>query len=124
MSAEVLPDELTKLIAEFDLTFLVSVGEDSLPHVVAVTPVPHADRLHIADLGRHTRYNIAAHPAVTLIYAPQRPTDYSLIVDGRGELDADRVAIAPTRAILHRAAAPDHIAAEGECANDCRPIAL
>ena len=127
MNAEVPPAELGKAVEEFDLTYLVTVGENSLPHVVAVEPVFHTQppqTLRIAAPGRHTRRNLAVHPVVTLIFAARRPGDYSLIVDGRGELVDDQLAITPTRAILHRPAAPGHTPAAGECANDCREIGL
>ncbi|AHH20475.1 putative FMN-binding protein [Nocardia nova SH22a] len=124
MGAEVRLDELAKAIEDYDLAYLVTVGENSAPHVVAVTPLPDAGALHIAAPGRHTHRNIAAHPTATLVWAPRDPSDYSLIVDGACTVDGDLLTVHPTRAILHRAAAPEHVPDEGACASDCRHIPL
>jgi hypothetical protein len=110
--------------------FLVTVGDDGRPHVVSV----HVDtdgELLVVAAGRRTSANVAARPAVTLLWpAPtsvgvmfdatdtgcdRTPDsadfvaldDYGLIVDGAGELvdsDPPAVAIRPTAAILHRLA--------------------
>jgi Pyridoxamine 5'-phosphate oxidase len=110
--------------------FLVTVGDDGRPHVVSV----HVDtdgELLVVAAGRRTSANVAARPAVTLLWpAPtsvgvmvdatdtgcDRTPDsadfvaldeYGLIVDGAGELvdsDPPAVAIRPTAAILHRLA--------------------
>ncbi|WP_328412161.1 pyridoxamine 5'-phosphate oxidase family protein [Nocardia sp. NBC_00403] len=124
MSAEVTLDELVKAIEQYDIAYLVSVGEDSQPHVVAVDPVPREGRLRIVEPGPHTRRNIATHPSITLLWAPRQPTGYSLIVDGLGALHDDRLDITPTRAILHRAATPSHAHTDGGCCGDCRHISL
>ncbi|MGA4788016.1 pyridoxamine 5'-phosphate oxidase family protein [Nocardia sp. AB354] len=87
-------------------------------------PVLHPGRLHVPAPGSHTRDNVAARPAVSLVWAPREPTGYSLIVDGLGTLEDDRLVIAPTRAILHRVAAPGQASAEGDCGNDCRIVPL
>ncbi|MEU6560522.1 pyridoxamine 5'-phosphate oxidase family protein [Nocardia nova] len=124
MGAEVRLDELAKAIEDYDLAYLVTVGENSAPHVVAVAPIPEAGALHIGAPGRHTRRNIAAHPTATLVWAPRDPSDYSLIVDGTGTVDGDLLTVHPTRAILHRAAPPQHVPGEDACADDCRRIPL
>ncbi|MEV5648728.1 pyridoxamine 5'-phosphate oxidase family protein [Nocardia sp. NPDC052254] len=124
MGAEVRLDELAKTIEGYALAYLVTVGEDSSPHVVAVTPIPDAGALHIAAPGRRTRRNIAAHPTATLVWAPRDPSDYSLIVDGIGTVDGDLLTVRPSRAILHRAVPPEQAADEDACGSDCRHIQL
>ncbi|MFG3523178.1 pyridoxamine 5'-phosphate oxidase family protein [Nocardia nova] len=124
MNPEVKTDELARVIADYDLAHLVTIGDNSLPRVVPAHPVPQSGRLHVAAPGSHTRDNVAARPAVSLVWAPREPTGYSLIVDGLGTMEDDQLVIAPTRAILHRVAPPGQVSAEGECGNDCRVIPL
>lgn len=124
MNPEVKADELARVIADYDLAHLISIGDNSLPRVVPVHPVPHSGRLHVTAPGSHTRDNVAARPAVSLVWAPRDPTGYSLIVDGLGTLDNDRLVIALTRAILHRVAEPGQVSTAGGCGNDCRTIPL
>ncbi|WP_094028498.1 hypothetical protein, partial [Nocardia cerradoensis] len=113
MDPEVKPDELARVIADYDLAHLISIGDNSLPRVVPAHPVPHSGLLHVTAPGSHTRDNVAARPAVSLVWAPREPAGYSLIVDGLGTLDSDRLVIAPTRAILHRVAAPGQESGDG-----------
>jgi hypothetical protein len=56
---------------------------------------------------------VAQHPDVTLVWPPSKPGGYTLIVDGRGELEGDALTIVPDRAVLHRPAGNSH---------DCVPI--
>jgi len=53
------------------------------------------------------------------------PSDYSLIVDGVGSLRGDELAVAPTRAVLHRPAPSQTTPTGGGCESDCveRPVA-
>ncbi|WP_433681061.1 pyridoxamine 5'-phosphate oxidase family protein [Nocardia sp. CA-119907] len=122
MSAEVRLDELVKVIEQYGLAYLISIGDDARPHVVAVDPVAREDQLRIVEPGRGSRRNISARPALTLLWPPSQPTGYSLIVDGIGALHDDRIDITPTRAILHRAAAPDSAQTDDGCGSDCRHI--
>ena len=107
--------------------YLLTVSDDGRPHAVHVALAWDGDRL-AADVGRRTAANAAARPgAVSLVFPVRTPDDHSLIVDGTASL-ADavtgepgrRVVIAPTRAVLHRAAAaPDPSSA---CGSDCVPL--
>ena len=88
--------------------FLLTVSDGSSPHAVSAEVRWEGDQLVVAA-GRTTARNVAAAPAVTLLW-PACGEDYSLIVDGSGAVDGDVVRITPARAILHRsvrAAAPD-----------------
>jgi hypothetical protein len=53
-------------------------------------------------------------------WPPSQPGGYTLIVDGRGQpTDADAaLTIAPSRAVLHRKAAPDSPATANGCLHD------
>jgi hypothetical protein len=88
--------------------FLLTVSEGTSPHAVSAAVTWDGDQL-VVGAGKTTCRNVAAAPAVTLLW-PASGQDYSLIVDGTGEVAGDTVRITPTRAILHRsvlAADPD-----------------
>lgn len=97
---------LSDRIAEFGpAAFLVTVGDDG-PHVVSVAVSP-ADGVLLAAAGRSTRANVAARPAVTLLWPAGPGAAYSLLVDGTATVvagDEPTVAIAPTSGVLHRVA--------------------
>ena len=72
------------------------------------------------EAGRTTLANATRSPAVSLLWPPNEPGGYSLIVDGEATCDGDTVAIAPTRAVLHRPGpSPDP---QSSCTADCIPI--
>lgn len=88
--------------------FLLTVSEGTSPHAVSTEVRWEGEQL-VVSAGRTTARNVAAAPAVTLLW-PASGQDYSLIVDGSGTVDGDVVRITPSRAILHRsvlAEAPD-----------------
>jgi hypothetical protein len=125
MSIPVALEGLRAALAErASIAFLLTVTDDGRPHAVHVAVQWDGDAL-AAEVGKRTAANAAARPAaVSLVYPPAAPDDYSLIVDGTAAMapsDAKpRVLITPTRAVLHRpAAAPDTAA---ECAADCVPL--
>jgi hypothetical protein len=89
--------------------FLVTVSPQGTPHVVSAVLRLQGDELAV-EVGRTSRANAAAHPAVTLLWSPGAGGEYSLIVDGTAEVgggDGDGggiVTIQPTAAVLHRIA--------------------
>jgi hypothetical protein len=102
--------------------YLLTVGDDARPHAVAVAASWDGDRLAM-EVGRRSAHNAGARPDVSLLWPPNEPGGYSLIVDGTAAATRDDgcIAVAPTRAVLHRpAAAPD--AAKPGCTADCVPI--
>jgi hypothetical protein len=113
MSVEVgLGDLRAELARHGPVAFLVTVGEDGGPHVVSVLVDEEAGAL-TAPAGRTTAKNVAARPAVSLLW-PGPPGDgYCLIVDGPARLvraDGDgeaSVIVEPVRAVRHRLAAAD-----------------
>lgn len=128
MSVPVALAELRAALAERPSSaYLLTVSDDGRPHAVHVGLAWDGDRL-AAEVGRRTAANAAARPdAVSLVFPLRTPDDYSLIVDGTAspaEASAGdaprRVLIAPTKAVLHRAAAaPDPSSA---CGSDCVPL--
>jgi hypothetical protein len=133
MSIPVELAELADAMAVYRFGYLLSIADDGRAHVVAVTPTIAEGSLVVADLGRRTSSNVAARPAVTVLWPPAEPAGYSLIVDGQAAIDGDgMVTIVPERAVLHRPAQPAADApvpavagdpAPG-CVSDCVEISL
>ncbi len=94
---------LEHLIAVIDGdALLISVSDDSRPHVVSVLPTWSADTI-VVGAGRRTTRNIADRSAVTLIWTTRHDEHFRLIVDGTAEMGApDQIVITPTAAVLHR----------------------
>lgn len=101
--------------------YLLTVSDDARPHAVAVAATWDGDAL-VMDVGQRTAGNVLARANVSLLWPPNEPAGYSLIVDGAAAARGDaRVAVTPTRAVLHRpAATPD--AAKPGCSADCVTI--
>ena len=83
---------------------LVTVTEDSTPHVVSVI-VAYSDGRLVMGGGRRTRANIEVHPRVTLLWPVLHDDAYRLIVDGVATTTLDEhIDIVPTDAVFHRVA--------------------
>lgn len=122
MSVKVDLAQLSDVLADFTLAYLVTVGDDFRAHTVAVDPVLTDGVFDVGPAGRHTSRNLAEHADVTLIWPPSQPGGYTLIVDGRGELVGEQTHVAPSRAVLHRKATPESPAAATGCLHDCVPL--
>jgi hypothetical protein len=121
MSIKVDLDQLAGALADFTCAYLITVGDDYRAHTVAVQPVLVDGVLDVGAIGKSTRSNAAAHPDVTVVWPPREPDGYTLIVDGTGRLAEDALTVAPTRAVLHRPAAPGAATKPG-CLHDCVPL--
>jgi hypothetical protein len=122
MSIPVAIEDLTAATGERGWAYLLTVGDDVRPHVVAVDPVWDGDVL-VVDVGRGTARNAAARPAISLCYPPVVDGGYSLIVDGEATVVGDSVVrFAPTGAVLHRPAPQGFSGAATGCGNDCEPV--
>ncbi len=103
--------------------YLLTVSDDGRPHAVHVPVGWEGERL-VAEVGKRSATNAAARPAVALLWAVRSPDDYSLIVDGMAAApsrdDQRRLAITPTKAVLHRPAAAPRPASA--CDADCVPL--
>ena len=121
MSIPVALEQLRNETLRFSFApYLITVGDDGRPHAVAVTATWERDRLAM-EVGRRSAHNAGARPAVSLLWSPNEPGGHSLIVDGTATGDGGRIAVVPTRAVLHRpAAAPD--ATKPGCTAECVPI--
>jgi hypothetical protein len=109
MSIPVAIAELQDATRERRWAYLVTVGDDLRPHIVAVEPTWHDGRL-VVDAGRRTAHNAGRRAAVTLCYPPCDASDHSLVVDGTARIEpaenANRLRFTPESAVLHRPAGP------------------
>ena len=123
MSVKVDIDRLADELANYTFAYLVTVGDDFRAHTVAVEPVLAGGVIDVGPVGGSTRRNVESHCIVTLVWPPSLPGGYTLIVDGEGrpaEADAP-LQVVPSRAVLHRKAAPG-IATKPGCKDDCLPL--
>lgn len=132
--------DLKRLAAALDdyrYAYLITVDDDYRVHTVTVEPVlrdlpggPEDARaiIDIGPIGGRTRDNLGRRSSVTLLWPPREPGGYSLIVDGRAQAcdskaDVQQLpagyGVVPTRALLHRDAAPNSPAAAKGCLHDC-----
>ena len=123
MSVKVDLDQLADALADFTFAYLVTVDDGYHAHTVAVEPVLVDGVIDVGTIGNSTRKNLAKHDGVTLVWPPREPGGYTLIVDGRGQpADPDTaLKVVPSRAVLHRKAAPGTVTKPG-CKDDCMPL--
>jgi hypothetical protein len=116
-------DALREGLADFGPeAYVLTVGEDGRPHAV-MARVDWEDEVLVAGVGKTTARNAGDRPHVSLLWPRHQPGGYSLIVDGAAEVGDGRLRLAPSKAVLHRAAAggapgPE----EGACGSDCVPL--
>ncbi len=118
MSVKVDIDQLADALADFTFAYLITVGDDYRAHTVAVEPVFADGVLDVGSIGNSTRRNVTQHHGVTLVWPPSQPGGYTLIVDGTGEATDASLRVVPSRAVLHRPAAPGAATKPG-CRHDC-----
>jgi hypothetical protein len=110
----------------YRFAYLVTVDDDYRVHTVTVEPELHEGVMDVGLVGGRTRKNAESRSAVTLLWPPSEPDGYSLIVDGRAEVETadtdDNTAalrVVPTRALLHRNADPNTPGSAKGCLHDC-----
>jgi hypothetical protein len=123
-----IPVPLAKLATTMDdypVAYLLTVSDDGRVHAVQAHPSIDGDRLRVRGLGRRSLANAGARTSVTLLWATSTDGGYSLIVDGAAEVLDDDVLVAPSRAVLHRAAAVQEQPADDRaCVSDCVELPL
>jgi hypothetical protein len=97
--------------------YLVTVGPEDRPHVVAVS-VGWDGATLVVGAGRTTTANVGPHPDVTVVWPAPPGQGYSLLVDGVARLrdggdGPTTLGIEPRKAVLHRT--PDGDPAEPSC---------
>ena len=105
MSKQVDVGALADQVATYRYAYLMTVGDSGRVHAVAVHPTVSDGAVVVTEAGSRTLRNVAARPAISLVWPPAADGGYSLIVDGDAQQDDGILRIAPTRAVLHRAAA-------------------
>jgi len=104
MSIAVELDALRDAIGEqAPFAYLLTVTDESTPHLVAVNP-SLADEVLVCNAGKTSVHNAGTRTRVSLVWPPLDAGGYSLIVDGDASTGDGTVSIAPTRAVLHRPA--------------------
>jgi hypothetical protein len=110
----------------YRFAYLVTVDDEYRVHTVTVEPELHEGVMDVGLVGGRTRKNAESRSAVTLLWPPSEPGGYSLIVDGRAEVqtaDTDdntaALRVVPTRALLHRNADPNTPGSAKGCLHDC-----
>ncbi len=134
-------ERLAAALPDYPFAYLITVDDGYRAHTVTVEPElrnlaegPEGPRavVDVGLIGGRTRENLARRSDVTLLWPPREPGGYSLIVDGKAEVSdpensaegAVRLGVVPTRALLHRDAAPDSPSAAKGCLHDCVVFSL
>lgn len=102
MSIAVALEELAAKVGDYPYCYLVTTGEER-SHLLAVKPIVVEAGLR-CETGHSSRANVVRNPLVVLLFPPVEPDGFSMIVDGRGEVNGDGVVVTPTWAVLHRPA--------------------
>jgi hypothetical protein len=119
MSITVALERIRQETARFTFApYLLTIGDDGGPHAVAVDAAWEHDRLAMG-VGKRSAHNASARPQVSLLWPPNEPGGYTLIVDGTAAaIGDDRLSVAPARAVLHRPATESTPMKPG-CTADC-----
>jgi hypothetical protein len=107
VSIKVEPDDLPRVLGDFDAGYLLTVdplGSPARVKVVSVRPSLVDGSLVITGPGRGSLANVRANPVVTLVWPPRQVGGMSLIVDGGAECAGDDVRVTPTGGVLHKPA--------------------
>lgn len=123
MSIAVELEGLADAIAERIMDpYLLTADEDGRPHATAINLRWEGGRL-VGPCGRSSARNATARGGISVLWPPNAPGEYSLIVDADATVrdgEARLVELTPTHAILHRpATVPDPTT---DCAHDCLPV--
>jgi hypothetical protein len=123
MSIPVSIEALAEAMTAHPYAYLLTVSDDGRPHAVAVVPLLEGGALTM-NVGHRSSANASARPdGVSVIWPPAEAGGYSLIVDGHATAGLEAVTVIPTKAVLHRPAAPAAgPAPEGSCGSDCVPL--
>lgn len=101
MSIPVALADLDDVLRLYGDGYVLTAGADATVRAVSVRASYDGATLEVRA-SRSTAANVAAGSVVTLLFPPVAPETYTLIVDGKGEVDGDRLRVTPTAAVLHR----------------------
>lgn len=122
MSIPVKIEDLARTLEDFDLAYLLTVGERGIK-VVCVEVEPDGARLRIPTSSKGTAHNLAQNASVTLMCPPREARGFTLLVDGTAAVDGDGFRVTPSGAVLHRPAshADTPVGSDG-CGHDCQAV--
>lgn len=110
MSHAVTPDDLSEVSAPYGgtpfLLYSAADGSARVNHVVSVVESAPAQAI-VTGFGRGVAGRIADGATLSLLWPSPDPQGFSLIADGTGEVDGERLIITITGAVLHRPAPVD-----------------
>jgi hypothetical protein len=119
-----IPVDVSKLAVELDRygasAFVLTVRDDSTPHVAQVTLSVEGGTLR-CPASRTAARNVVDRPSMSILWPPFEEGGYSMIVDGECAVDGDDLVITPTNGVLHRPA-PAPEGSEADCGSDCAPL--
>ena len=108
MSIDVPIAQLSQELDRRPYGFLITVGDDSRSHVLALRPQIAAVEgdlvIWFATESRRAASNAGVRPEVTIVFPTGDEGGMSLIVDGTATATPNRIDVRPSRATLHRAA--------------------
>ena len=87
--------DLARRVDEYGFAYLVTVGDSSTAHVLAVWPELGPEGLVVDGVGRHSQENALARSDVTLVWPPTTDGGYSLLVDGTATVDGSTITVVP-----------------------------
>jgi len=103
MSIPVQLSDLESAMSRYHIGYLLTAGDSGPPRAVQIRAVVQDGKLLVDSVGRRTRENVLARPAVSLLWPAATATGYSLIVDGQAVVEGEALRITPGSAVLHRA---------------------
>jgi len=115
--------DLARALEDFGPGYLLTVSAAGTVKVVTVEPTVADGVLLVEGPGQGTLGNLAGNGSVTLVFPPQEPKGFTLLVDGTAEVAGDDVRVRPSGAVLHRPAShADGPPAPDGCGHDCVPL--
>jgi hypothetical protein len=122
MSIPVKIEDLATTLEDFDIAYLLTVGERGIK-VVCVDVQADSAGLKIPTSSKGASRNLELNNAVTLMCPPRQPRGFTLLVDGTAAAEGDGFRVTPTGAVLHRPAShADGPVGSDSCSNDCKPV--
>ncbi len=101
--------------------FLLTVTADGEPHCSPVPVEWAADRLIVPAPRHWSSPSAPATRPVSLLYPPNSPGGYALIINGTTNGSGPRLAVSIDRAVLHRRGRPAEVGGTA-CGSDCVPL--
>ena len=94
--------DLATALEDFGAGYLLTADDQGRVKAVTVEPEARNGVLIVQRPGKGTVANLAANPAVTMVFPPAEPKGFSLLVDATGEVTGEDLEVTPTTAVLHR----------------------